>query len=215
MGVAKALMGSEATPSDEGDGFVSATDADLVMELFNMLVRPGSSFSLRWHRDDIRPDASASEELARLRQPGWHTQWNLALVDDASLVVVPGSHARARTDAERAAADPMAEDGLPGQLVVQLGPGDVVFYNNNILHRGIYDARRERMSLHGSVGHVRGGALRARNVLQHGVSAWVDRCDYLGSSGGGGGVPPRAEAMRARLVRLGRESGEVGYSQEG
>lgn len=197
LGVAKELMG--------------CGDADLVMELFNMLVRPGRDFELRWHRDDVPPEATAEAEMARLREPEWHTQWNLALLDDDdSLVVVPGSQARARSEAERAA-DPYEPD-LPGQVVVHLDAGDVVFYNNNILHRGVYDARRERMSLHGSVGHVGGGRLRARNVLQHGVGAWVDRCDFGGLSGR---ERERAEGMRERLVRLGRESGDVGFSLQG
>lgn len=211
LGVVRALIAAEDPASPEGDGLASARDADLVLELFNMLVRPGEPFELRWHRDDIRPEATADEEMARLARPAWHAQWNLALYDDPSLVVVPGSHARARTDAERAA-DPFAPH-LPGQLVVELGPGDVVFYNNNILHRGVYDAARERMSLHGSVGHVSGGPLRARNVLQHGVGEWVDRLDYFGSALGDGKL--RAEGMRDRLKKLGTESGEVGYSQDG
>ncbi|ETS78227.1 hypothetical protein PFICI_10289 [Pestalotiopsis fici W106-1] len=196
LGVAKELM------DDCGDD-------DLVMELFNMLVRPERDFALRWHRDDVPATATADEEMARLREPEWHTQWNLALYDDDSLVAVPGSHARARTDAERAA-DPFAAD-MPGQAIVHLDAGDVVFYNNNILHRGVYDSTKERMSLHGSVGHAGGSQLRARNVLQHGVGKWVDRCDF---SSLGEKERARAEGMRARLVKLGTESGDVGYSHQ-
>ncbi|KAI0888141.1 phytanoyl-CoA dioxygenase [Annulohypoxylon maeteangense] len=188
-------------------------DDELVMELYNLLIRPsdGRGYELRWHRDDIPDSASAEEEVRRLGKPAWHAQWNLALCDgDESLVVVPGSHGRARTEAERTAG-PFEVD-MPGKLVVRLDAGDVVFYNNNILHRGVYDGTRERMSLHGSVGHVAGGRLRARNVLQHAVGSWVDGCDFSG-------LPERhrdrAEGMRARLVKLGRESGEVGYSLEG
>ncbi|KAI2463866.1 phytanoyl-CoA dioxygenase [Annulohypoxylon bovei var. microspora] len=188
-------------------------DDALVMELYNLLVRPsdGADYALRWHRDDIPADASADEEVERLREPAWHAQWNLALCDgDESLVVVPGSHARARTEWERTA-DPL-EPEMPGQLVVRLDAGDVVFYNNNILHRGRYSGTRERLSLHGSVGHVAGGRLRARNVLQHAVGSWVDGCDFSGLAEG---HRARAEGMRARLVKLGRESGEVGYSLSG
>ena len=88
------------------------------MELYNMLVRPDKEFELRWHRDDIAADATAEEELERLNKPGYHAQWNLALFDDASLVVVPGSHKRARTETERIA-DPY-EPTLPDQLVKSL-----------------------------------------------------------------------------------------------
>ena len=63
------------------------------------------------------------------------------------------------------------------------------------------------------IGHVAGGKLRARNVLQHGVGSWVDRCDFSGLEDEK--LRARAEAMRARLVKLGRESGDVGYSLTG
>jgi len=193
----------------------------MTMELMNMLVRPDlktkeEGFALRWHRDDIPASATAEEEMARLKKPGEayvHTQWNLPLFDDESLVVVPGSHARARTEAERSAGE--YEDNLEGQVVVKLRAGDVVFYDNNILHRGVYDGEKERMTLHGSVGHVKASRERARNVLQHGVGEWVDRCDFAGL--GEGRERRTAEGMRRRLVELGRENQgrDVGYSLEG
>lgn len=189
---------------------LQCSDEDLVMELFNMLVRPEHDFELRWHRDDIPAEATPDEEMERLSRPAFHAQYNFALFDDDSLVVVPGSHARARTDTERRAGP--FEKVLPDQLVVKLEPGDIAFYNNNILHRGVYDSKKERMTLHGSVGHVGGSNLRARNVLQHGVGAWVSRCDFgkLSES-----EKKRAEAMRERLVKMGSESGDVGYSLRG
>ncbi|KAI0104464.1 hypothetical protein F4814DRAFT_430864 [Daldinia grandis] len=200
LGVAKELLGP-------------CSDDDLVMELYNLLVRPsdGTDFELRWHRDDIPAEASAQEEINRLREPAWHAQWNLALCDgDESLIVVPGSHARPRTEQERAAGPYEAD--MPGQLVVKLNAGDVVFYNNNILHRGRYDGSRERLSLHGSVGHIAGGKLRARNVLQHAVGSWIDKCDFSNLDEK---QRARAEGMRSRLVKLGGESGDVGYSLDG
>lgn len=203
IGPTKALLRCDRD-DDGGD------DDHLVMELLNLLVRPDHDFALRWHRDDIPASATADEELARLRQPAYSAQWNLALHDDASLVVVPGSHARARTAAERAA-DPWAPE-MPGQLVVALRAGDVVFYNNNILHTGRYSAQRERLTLHGSAGHVAGSALRARNVLQHGLREWVDRVDFgqLDAK-----TRVRAEKMKANLVKMGQEAGDVGYSLDG
>lgn len=42
---------------------------DLVMELYNMLVRPDHEFALRWHRDDIGPNVSPEEETERLKEP--------------------------------------------------------------------------------------------------------------------------------------------------
>jgi hypothetical protein len=180
---------------------------DLVMELFNLLCRPDRDFALKWHRDDISADATAEEEMLRLNKPAYHAQWNLALYHDKSLIVVPGSHKRPRTDEERKA-DPL-DDNMPGQMIVEMQPGDVVFYNNNILHRGVYKAGNERMTLHGSIGHVKGGNLRARNVLQHGTGSWVQNCDFTN-------LKPEmrklAEGMRERLIRLGREGGWDGSS---
>ncbi|KIN02215.1 hypothetical protein OIDMADRAFT_162226 [Oidiodendron maius Zn] len=185
-------------------------DDELVLELFNLLCRPDRDFELTWHRDDIPPTATAEQELERLHQPAWSAQWNLALYDDQSLIAIPGSHLRARTQVERDA-DPKAT-GLPGETRVQLKAGDVVFYNNNIFHRGAYKADTERMTLHGSIGHAGGSTLRARNVLQHGIGGWVQDIDLsvLGEE-----ERKRAEGMRKRLIKLGQESGDVGYSLEG
>ncbi|KAL8688203.1 MAG: hypothetical protein Q9218_005822 [Villophora microphyllina] len=185
-------------------------DGDLTMELYNLLIRPTRDFALRWHRDDIPPSASAEEEEERLREPAWHAQWNLALYDDRSLIVVPGSHRRARTEVERTA-EPY-EQQLPGQLVVELKAGDVVFYNNNILHRGVYDSEQERMTLHGSVGHAAGGRVRSRNVLQHGLGEWIEKCRFDGLEEG---MRKRAEGMRRNLMGMGMaKAGENGYSQD-
>ncbi|TVY35998.1 hypothetical protein LOCC1_G007228, partial [Lachnellula occidentalis] len=93
-------------------------DEDLVLELFNLLVRPDADFELVWHRDDIAASASAEEEMERLGSKAWHAQWNMALWDDESLVVVPGSHARARTQVERDAGP--WEEGLPGEMRVKM-----------------------------------------------------------------------------------------------
>jgi hypothetical protein len=186
---------------------IGCSQDELVMELYNMLVRPDEKFELRWHRDDIPQDASAEMEMERLKKPGFHAQWNLALFDDSSLIVIPGSHARARTEVERNA-HPYAPE-LPGQRVVHLKAGEVAFYNNNILHRGVYDPRKERMTLHGSIGSSRAGTgERARNVLQHGVGEWVEKLDF---SGFDERTKSRAEGMREKLIEMGRVAGDVGF----
>ncbi|KAJ2906493.1 hypothetical protein MKZ38_001474 [Zalerion maritima] len=195
---------------------------ELVMELLNLLVRPAGSFELRWHRDDVPSAAPEDEERERLglgaaeggaggagggKKKARHAQYNLALYPDDSLIVIPGSHSRVRTKLEREAGD--YEEELPDMLKVHLNEGDCVFYDNNILHRGVYDESKERMTLHGSVGHVAAGTKRARNVLQHGVGEWVGECDFkeLGET---------AEGMRKRLMELGRDAGpDVGFSLEG
>ncbi|PGH18223.1 hypothetical protein AJ79_00561 [Helicocarpus griseus UAMH5409] len=211
----------------------------LTMELLNLLVSPTHvPFALRWHRDDIPtpPTLSAEDELAALKQksppdrPQSHAQYNIPLYDDASLIVVPGSHRRARTQAEREA-DPY-EDNVPGQLVVKLRPGDAVFYDSNIWHRGAYGAvdpavksddgvvKGLRLTVHGSVGlAVNDGPAgektnaRSKVVLQHGVGFWVRREDAA-FEGLEGEVKERAERMRKRLIEMGSGEG-VGYALEG
>ncbi|KAJ5782593.1 hypothetical protein N7457_004367 [Penicillium paradoxum] len=206
-----------------------SSDAEpLVMELFNLLVAPETKdFELRWHRDDISEHATAEEELTQLvaKAPGGrqsHCQYNLSLCPDASLIVVPGTHNRARTQVERDA-DPYAPS-LPGQLVVELQPGDAVFYNSNILHRGVYRGKTEggaetRLTLHGSIGLKASDdatgddveekkKVRATAVLQHGVGAWVHRDDAAF------GLGERPEKMRANLVEMGTGEG-VGFSLQG
>ncbi|KAL4893513.1 hypothetical protein BDV59DRAFT_201700 [Aspergillus ambiguus] len=220
LAVAEELLGlSRDPPTDDG------RPEPLVMELFNLLVAPETKdFELRWHRDDIPETVSAEEEAALLarKSPGGkqsHAQYNLALCPDASLIVVPGSHRRVRTETERAAAP--YEPHLPGQLVVELQPGDAVFYDSNILHRGVYRAKpaggeETRLTLHGSMGVVGGGGagddeakqVRATAVLQHGVGAWVHRADAAF------GLGARPEKMRANLVAMGTGEG-VGYSLQG
>ncbi|KAJ5980739.1 hypothetical protein N7481_008037 [Penicillium waksmanii] len=216
LAVAEELMGvnSSATTNDE----------PLVMELFNLLVAPETKdFELRWHRDDVAETATAEEEISQLaaKSPGGrqsHAQYNLALCRDASLIVVPGSHRRARTDAERNA-DPY-EPHMPNQLIVELQPGDAVFYDSNILHRGTYkhkpaSGEETRLTLHGSLGLKSADAgdaekkkVRATAVLQHGVGAWVHREDAAF------GLGERPEKMRANLVAMGTGEG-VGFSLQG
>lgn len=130
------------------------------------------NFELCWHRDDVRLDLDLDEEQRQLEEKspqGWqlHAQYNIALYEDSSLIVVPGSHRRIRTQAEREA-EPNAPE-LPGQVTVVLHASDGLFYDGNILHRGVYkgiDPMTEtgRMTLHGSVGLAGHGRQRARQI---------------------------------------------------
>ena len=112
LDIVKELVGLACTRDD---------DEKLVMELFNLLVSPSGKrdFELCWHRDDVRPDVSPDEEQGQLdeKAPGGrqlHAQYNVALYEDSSLVVVPGSHRRPRTVVEWTA-DPYAQE-FPGQV---------------------------------------------------------------------------------------------------
>ncbi|KAF2720585.1 phytanoyl-CoA dioxygenase family protein [Polychaeton citri CBS 116435] len=195
------------TVVDAVTGILACERDELVMELYNLLVRPDDDFTLRWHRDDIGPEVPPDEELRRLQEPMLHAQWNLALYDDESLVVVAGSHKRARTDEERSA-DPY-EPVLSGQQVVKMKAGDIVFYNNNILHRGAYKSDVERMTLHGSMGLTSADPARARNILQHGIGEWADKCSFIALDAS---KVQLAEAMKESLIRMGTGD-SVGYSQ--
>ncbi|KAF4220708.1 hypothetical protein CNMCM8980_001663 [Aspergillus fumigatiaffinis] len=221
LAVAEELLGVKGS----GSSAPSKNAAEpLVMELFNLLVAPETKdFELRWHRDDIPETVSPEEEMRLLQAKSpqgrqSHAQYNLALCPDSSLIVVPGSHRRVRTETERSAGP--YEPELPGQLVVELRPGDAVFYDSNILHRGEYKAKphggeETRLTLHGSIGLKVSASgddadekVRATAVLQHGVGSWVHQEDAAFDIG------ERAEKMRANLIALGTGEG-VGYSLQG
>lgn len=84
--------------------------------------------------------------------------------------------------------------------------GETVFYNNNILHCATYDPSEPRATLHASMGDVRGGSTRARNVLQHGL-LWMKEDRFRKT------LNERGKRMLDRLVQL-QESvnGDAGYS---
>ncbi|KAI0331544.1 hypothetical protein GY45DRAFT_1336098 [Cubamyces sp. BRFM 1775] len=201
---------------------------DLQMELFNLLINPTSnSFALRWHRDDVRENASEEEERDALNVRHHGIQWNTyafplisratplrfntrALRTDSCLYVVPGSHKSPRTPEQRAHSctldppkDPLA---MPGAVQVTLQPGETVFYNNNILHCATYSPNEPRITLHACMGEVRGGPDRARNILQHGLQ-WMKEARFAET------LDERGKKMLERIVRL-QESvdGDVGYS---
>ncbi|OKL64021.1 hypothetical protein UA08_00240 [Talaromyces atroroseus] len=214
--VVEELLGLAGQDEEEEDGEGEL----LVMELLNLLVAPEQKdFELRWHRDDIPATVSPEEEmrLLKAKSPNGrqsHAQYNLALCPDTSLIVVPGSHRRIRTETERDA-DPY-EPNMPGQLTVHLEPGDAVFYDSNILHRGVYrhkpveTGEETRLTLHGSVGlKEKESRVRATAVLQHSVGLWIDRDDASLSH-----ISERAEKMRRNLIAMGRGE-DVGYSLEG
>lgn len=182
---------------------------EVVMELLNMLINPMTDFSLDWHRDDIKPEATAEEEMQRLALPDQGAQFNLSLCKDDCLIVVPKTHLRARTEAERAATTGSDRQGfIEGEIVVPLGPGDCVFYNNNILHRATYNSKVERITLHGSYGHPVNGKVRAENILQFGLGSWIQ--DFHPTD-------PQLLQMRSHLVKLIDENKDkpIKYSLDG
>ncbi|KAF8151757.1 hypothetical protein B0H34DRAFT_664477 [Crassisporium funariophilum] len=185
-------------------------ETDLQMELFNLLINPvAHDFALRWHRDDVREDATSDEEQEALNI--WHhgVQWNTALYLDSCLYIVPGSHKSPRTLEQRnlsAGQTPNNPLEMPGALKVVLQPGKTVFYNNNILHCATYNSQEKRATLHGCIGDAKGGPTRARNILQHGLQ-WMKEKRFRD-----GLANERSKAMLDKLIEMYDKSGTVHYS---
>ncbi|CEP12213.1 hypothetical protein [Parasitella parasitica] len=142
---------------------------ELQLELFNLLINPqNSDFDLTWHRDSVPAETDEEKEREMLELPHYGTQWNTALYQDECLYVVPRSHRRVRTPAERHITihDPKSHD-MPGMLKVVLKPGQSVFYDSNILHRAAYEHGTKRATLHACMGTIEGGGHRAANIFQH------------------------------------------------
>jgi ectoine hydroxylase-related dioxygenase (phytanoyl-CoA dioxygenase family) len=117
---------------------------------------PGTAYRLGWHRDVIQIPQEQIDEAAIYRAERFHNsvQINLPLVEDDTLWVVPGSHRRPNTEAERAAFAgskhyaPM-DARMPGAVNVRMRPGQAALYNNNLIHTGQQERfRMPRRSLH-------------------------------------------------------------------
>ncbi|KAI5957733.1 hypothetical protein KGF57_002999 [Candida theae] len=185
--------------------------SEISMELLNMLINPLTDFELDWHRDTIKPDVTPEEEAKELLEyPFAGAQFNLALTNDDCLIAVPGSHKRVRTQEERdkTVDESRRQEFISGQVTVNLKPGDIVFYNNNILHRAAYSSKNKRLTLHGSYGNVEYGKARAKGVLQHGVAEWLPRLQPKNSD---------LAMLKSKLVDLAREFEGVnmGYALDG
>jgi len=117
---------------------------------------PGTCYRLGWHRDVIQIPQDQIDEAAIYNGERFHNsvQVNLALYEDETLWVVPGSHRRPNTIDERAAFSgskhyaPLDAE-MPGAVQVRIRPGQAALYNNNIIHRGWNPSfRQPRRSLH-------------------------------------------------------------------
>ncbi|EMG46523.1 hypothetical protein SBY92_002707 [Candida maltosa Xu316] len=186
--------------------------SQLSMELLNMLINPLTDFELDWHRDTIKPEVSPEEEAEDLLKfPYAGAQFNLALTEDSCLIAVPGSHKRVRTEEEREkTVDPSRrKEFISGQVVVDLHPGDLIFYNNNILHRAAYSSKNKRLTLHGSYGNVEQGKSRAKGILQHGVAEWLPRLNTDGNE--------NLTMLKEKLMGLVKEfeGVDLGYALDG
>jgi ectoine hydroxylase-related dioxygenase (phytanoyl-CoA dioxygenase family) len=109
-------------------------------------------WGLGWHRDlgKQERDGSYDQEMTILNKPQFGMRWQLALVDDACLMLVPGSHRRYRTDHER---ECLINDGhadIPGQMAIDLKAGQAAIWNGNTIHRSVIKKDVERLTIAGS-----------------------------------------------------------------
>jgi len=120
-----------------------------------LAAEPGVVYTQGWHRDVLQVPQDQIDE--RMFSPHWfhnNVQLNLALSEDRCFWAVKGSHRRPNTDAEQAAfggSRHMSPVGatMPGGEVIALKPGQAVFYNNNLIHRGFADpVETPRRTLH-------------------------------------------------------------------
>lgn len=96
----------------------------------------GHSYDLPWHRD-FCPFDLPQEQVILERDLQTQCTFQTALKpNDNFLQLVPGSHTRPLNAAESEVLNSDPLSALPGQVVIELEPGDVVLRHGNILHRG-------------------------------------------------------------------------------
>lgn len=106
-----------------------------------------ADYDLIWHRDVN----DKLEPVIPYKDPrNDHVQFNAALEYDDSFIVIPKSHRRP-LNADELAMRRTGTGVLPGQLQVELNPGDIVFMDAHAYHRGQAPAGAPRLSLHFSV----------------------------------------------------------------
>jgi hypothetical protein len=97
----------------------------------------------------------------------------------------------------------------PQQVAHPWLAGETLFYNNNILHCAVYDPNQHRATLHASMGDIRSGSTRARNILQHGLE-WMKEPRFRD------GLDERGKQMLERLIQMDAAvEGDVGFSLKG
>ena len=162
----------------------SERTATLELQLVNLLCEPqDADHSLPWHRDAFvgREDCDppAAEERRKLESRNFgadsSTQWNCALFEDRCLYVVPRSHRRLRTSTEADVSRLLYDKHrrgcvhIEGEIAVHLKPGQAVYFQSFLLHRGIYFTGSRRSSIHACMGRA-----GRRHV--------VDASDYMASA---------------------------------
>lgn len=117
--------------------------------LFGMLNSGGGqAYRQAWHRDLGKPGEADEADYLK-RHHGRYVQFNAPILDyDAYLHIVPGSHLRASTPEELRAAKDGDDAKMPGGMAVELEPGDIAYYNDNMWHRGWNPEGKDRWTMH-------------------------------------------------------------------
>ena len=153
---------------------------DLRLGSCNIFTNPHNEpFICPWHRDDggQRYYQEEEPELEYLRRPRPSCRWELALVDDYSLHLVPGSHRRYRTPRELEVTQQHLDEELEGDLKVHFKAGETIFFTGDCLHRAVHEPDRERLTLSASfrLHHYAEPAEIGRMgwMLEDGVREWL------------------------------------------
>lgn len=158
--------------------------------LFGMLAGgDGKAYLQGWHRD-LAPTEGEHELPILERNYRLYTQTNAPLFPDRYLQIVPGSHLRRTTDAERAALARDATGTMPGQMTVEMQPGDVAFYYSNLLHRGHNPEGAMRWTMH----HAFVSAAQPVATHERGQESWIGAPGYLES------LPPALHSVMQRYL---------------
>ena len=144
-----ARIGHMLHPDKYDPAFAAWLDEDLARQievlvggparhsLFGMLASGGGEpYKQAWHRDLGKSGEPDEVEFLR-RSHGEFVQFNAPLLPgDRFLNILPASHLRASTAVEVQASKAGEEGNMPEGMVVELDPGDIVYYNANLWHRG-------------------------------------------------------------------------------
>jgi hypothetical protein len=128
-----------------------------------LLTNPArTDFKLGWHRDVLH---LKQEHFAGPQPPGTNKlRWTTALLDEANLSLVPGSHRRWGTDPENDAIAQQTSVDLEGGRLIALSAGQTVFYDEKIIHRAHTRQQRERASLFGTWARYRADEPHAKPI---------------------------------------------------
>lgn len=174
----------------------NAMSTSLQLELVNMLVNPAKhDYEIGWHRDLVRSDLPPAEELAQLQKVQYGVQWNTALYDEACLYIVPASHLRPKTEEERDIVFHRPKEPMPNQMAVELKAGQGVYYNSNLLHRGVYSKDQRRETLHCCLSTIEGAKLM-RPTSFYKSMAWMEKPGFRES------LPERLIPLYDNFVRM-------------